>query len=524
MEKKISSNRFESDANSVKKNKKPRNSNRNFEFKKSATQKWSEQKESAQITKKPRSPTQTRYVHHGSDRVKPSGKSAVTGASSSKGRYVKESDKKKKEGKKNRKESVKQARSSNTESRFVNEIQQTANRFTNTILDSIPGARFVSKDNKAVKKAEQDRQTKKFRQQKSKEEEIVQTFMDVRRAIIRQARKLLFQGHIKMAVAGFIIAFTVTNVVLTACLGSCGYALSDGVMTIMYGVSPAGDADMTDCDSYFGELEMNLSLRIDNIEAEYPDCDEYVIDRDPIGHDSFILMAFLSAVYQSYSLNDVQDVLDEIFESMYTLTITESSEDYKVFVLNESTGLYEPDIKTRTTLTVTLETADLSEILDDLIPDDEIRETYEIYLDTGGGHQTFYNPFTENWTDHITSRFGWRLHPIYEDARFHYGVDIGMAEGTEIHACSTGFVKETGNDSAMGNYIVIEDKTGYLTYYEHLSEIDVESGDEITHGDVIGKVGSTGDSTGPHLHLGIKDADGNWLNPEFMVSAYNGGI
>ena len=79
-------------------------------------------------------------------------------------------------------------------------------------------------------------------------------------------------------------------------------------------------------------------------------------------------------------------------------------------------------------------------------------------------------------------------------------------------------------NSWMGNYIVIEDKTGYLTYYEHLSEIDVESGDEITHGDVIGKVGSTGDSTGPHLHLGIKDADGNWLNPEFMVSAYNGGI
>jgi murein DD-endopeptidase MepM/ murein hydrolase activator NlpD len=234
-------------------------------------------------------------------------------------------------------------------------------------------------------------------------------------------------------------------------------------------------------------------------------------------------MAFLSAVYQTYDLGMVQDALDDIFDELYDLDITEESDTTMETVYNEEICEYEEVEVTHTTLTLKLEVSDLGQILESRLPDDDARELYETYTETGGGHHVFYNPFTVDWKSCITSRFGWRIHPIYDESRFHYGVDIGMSSGTEIHACSSGTVTTAGEFDMVGKYIVIKDETGYMTHYEHLSEIDVSVGDEVRHGDVIGKVGSTGDSTGPHLHLGIQDADGNWLNPEFLVSTYSGG-
>lgn len=71
-----------------------------------------------------------------------------------------------------------------------------------------------------------------------------------------------------------------------------------------------------------------------------------------------------------------------------------------------------------------------------------------------------------------------------------------------------------------GNYVVVQDETGYTCHYMHLSVRSVKVGDTIKHGDIVGKVGSTGRSTGPHLHLGVKDAAGEWLNPRFLVSNF----
>lgn len=111
----------------------------------------------------------------------------------------------------------------------------------------------------------------------------------------------------------------------------------------------------------------------------------------------------------------------------------------------------------------------------------------------------------------ITSPFGWRIHPILRTKKFHNGVDIAAPEGTPVASVSAG-IAETGYNSAAGNYVRVVDGV-YAYLYCHLSSIAVSDGQEVQPGDVIGAVGSTGRSNGPHLHFGVKQIGGTWINP-----------
>lgn len=95
----------------------------------------------------------------------------------------------------------------------------------------------------------------------------------------------------------------------------------------------------------------------------------------------------------------------------------------------------------------------------------------------------------------------------------HRGMDFAAEMGTEIISCSDGIVKESGFNVDNGNYIVIEDAAGYVSYYMHLEAYSVNQGDSITKGSIIGTVGSTGKSTGPHLHLEIQNSNGESIDP-----------
>jgi murein DD-endopeptidase MepM/ murein hydrolase activator NlpD len=122
----------------------------------------------------------------------------------------------------------------------------------------------------------------------------------------------------------------------------------------------------------------------------------------------------------------------------------------------------------------------------------------------------------------VTSSFGWRTHPITGNRRFHAGMDFGAPTGTPIVAVAPGRVVLANWHGGYGKTVIIEHTNGQLqTLYAHMSEIFVQEGQVIPQGTVIGHVGSTGNSTGPHLHFETKvpTADG-WVvvDPENEVN------
>lgn len=106
-------------------------------------------------------------------------------------------------------------------------------------------------------------------------------------------------------------------------------------------------------------------------------------------------------------------------------------------------------------------------------------------------------------TGRLTSRFGYRRDPFTGQTTYHNGIDIGATTGTPIYSAAYGTVIYTGYNSSSGNHIIIDHGNGFKTYYKHLSKIEVKTGAVVNKGQRIGQVGSTGRSTGPHLHFEV---------------------
>ena len=103
------------------------------------------------------------------------------------------------------------------------------------------------------------------------------------------------------------------------------------------------------------------------------------------------------------------------------------------------------------------------------------------------------------------SAYGWRMHPIYHELRFHAGEDIGAPSGTPILAADSGMATVIAdNGNGYGNYIMINHGGGRVTLYAHMSAFAISNGATVSQGQVIGYVGSTGNSTGPHLHFEVR--------------------
>ncbi len=117
----------------------------------------------------------------------------------------------------------------------------------------------------------------------------------------------------------------------------------------------------------------------------------------------------------------------------------------------------------------------------------------------------------------ITSNFGDRESPTEGASSNHQGVDVGASTGTSIVAAAGGTVTISTYSYSAGNYIMINHGGGVSTVYMHCSELLVSAGQEVTQGQVIAKVGSTGYSTGPHLHFGVR-LNGKYVNPLQYVS------
>jgi murein DD-endopeptidase MepM/ murein hydrolase activator NlpD len=122
-------------------------------------------------------------------------------------------------------------------------------------------------------------------------------------------------------------------------------------------------------------------------------------------------------------------------------------------------------------------------------------------------------PINNKNLKHAPSGFGWRTHPIYKTQEFHPGMDFTAEQGTPIYATGNGVVENAdAGAQGYGNHVVVNHGFGYKTLYAHMSRMAVKPGTKVNRGDLLGYVGSTGLSTGPHLHYEVIK-NGEKVNP-----------
>lgn len=119
-------------------------------------------------------------------------------------------------------------------------------------------------------------------------------------------------------------------------------------------------------------------------------------------------------------------------------------------------------------------------------------------------HTPAIQPVSNKDLNRIASGFGYRIDPVYKTTKFHAGLDFAAPQGTPIYATANGTISTAGNTgNGYGNHVIINHGYGYETLYGHMVRIKVRNGQAVKRGEVIGWVGSTGKSTGPHLHYEV---------------------
>lgn len=125
-------------------------------------------------------------------------------------------------------------------------------------------------------------------------------------------------------------------------------------------------------------------------------------------------------------------------------------------------------------------------------------------------------PVSNKDLDRIASGFGYRIDPIYKTIKMHAGLDFTAPQGTPVYATAEGTVRVAGySDGGYGNHVIINHGYGYETLYGHMVRIKARVGQRVKRGELIGYVGSTGKSTGPHLHYEVHK-NGNKLDPVYF--------
>ena len=317
------------------------------------------------------------------------------------------------------------------------------------------------------------------------------------------------------AVFGIVALAVLVVVLFGSMFSSCSAMLSGVQSAIISTCYVADDKEINDSELKYTELETDLQKDIDDTEENFPGFDEYRYNIGEIGHNPYELMGYLSAAFDDFTYAQVETELNRLFGLQYQLTREEIVEIRTYTDEDGDEHEYEWYVL-QTTLTV----RPLSSIIPvSLAPGDQT-DRYAVYMQTYGNRQCYGNPFDFAWLGYVTSPYGYRVHPISGEKNLHRGMDIGVASGTPIKAIQDGRVVSAGNAGDYGLCVVIEGEDGYQSRYAHCSSLSVSAGQEVKRGDVIAAVGSTGNSTGPHLHLEVTH-NGEYLNPYYFVD--NGG-
>ena len=131
-------------------------------------------------------------------------------------------------------------------------------------------------------------------------------------------------------------------------------------------------------------------------------------------------------------------------------------------------------------------------------------------------HTPAIQPVSNKDLNRIASGFGYRIDPVYKTVKMHAGLDFAAPQGTPIYATANGTIIVSGNKgNGYGNHVVINHGYGYETLYGHMVKVKLSPGQKVSRGEVIGWVGSTGKSTGPHCHYEVHK-NGNKIDPVYF--------
>ncbi|MDR0273736.1 MAG: M23 family metallopeptidase, partial [Clostridiales bacterium] len=278
-------------------------------------------------------------------------------------------------------------------------------------------------------------------------------------------------------------------------------------------------------------------------------------------HNPLEIIAYLTAVYESFEGEDISATLRDIFDSVFHLEIVEGVEvrttivELIVYEL-EVIGYYEWEseiggggypiwgLVRQEPFEIEMEynwyyreviftvNSTISAELESRLTDEAQAEYYEILVQGRGGFLNIVqNPFEIDWVGewpgNVSSVYGYRIHPIDMERRMHWGLDIGMPQDTPILGNAGIVTVAAENWGGYGNAVVVElyneEDFGVRVLYAHMETINVAVGDVLEMGHVVGTVGSTGASTGPHLHIEVElYLDGGWtrVNPLFFVGSH----
>lgn len=322
------------------------------------------------------------------------------------------------------------------------------------------------KDDKvAYKKAIYKRKQQKILQKKMNKK--IQR-ANIKRIFIRKSKDLLALTKIGSSILNLILSIK-TFIIALAVFLIFGLIVFVIVIIMLLSSVNIGSGDLYEiqkAELYYRELEAKAKF----YENKY-------IDHDPIH-----LASFLTCIFGEFTFDEtVQSFLDELLEK-------------------QASG----------------------KSLEQLVSDSLTSEEYEIWQQLNETKLNFIkygSPFQVEYESRITSYIGYRINPTSADKKLqlHKGLDIGMAGGTPILAISDGTITRANFSNSYGNIVEIRHDDGYLSKYAHQQKLNVIKGQKVKKGDIIGFVGTTGDSTGNHLHLELYDENGEFMNPIFVI-------
>ena len=299
--------------------------------------------------------------------------------------------------------------------------------------------------------------------------------------------------------------------------------LHENVLGLIY----QSDPDQIEAaELHYSYMEACLSEYMEDLENQEEGYDGYVIDEAAgIGHNPYTLINYLSAKYGAFTMDDVRDEIEDLFNHSYTITtwieditVTPEEEEESEETSEEESEepSEEPEPETLHIFHIKLTKVSLEELVAERMDADET-EMYELYTETRGGFPFVASPTGYDFMNRISSYYGYRYHPLREEIRLHRGLDIALPEGTNLYAGIDGTVTAATEDpGGYGLYITITGEDGVQVRYGHMSEFSVSEGAVVRRGDLIGKSGNTGASTGPHVHVEVLEG-GNYYNPLFYL-------